>query len=84
MLSLSVAEVPVCKTPSALALKADAGRQVRFDPYAESMAAGGGGGQPAVLFCTDSGVLGTCPAAAPSGSGGSGGGGEDMGAQVDA
>lgn len=69
------------KTPSARALKADAGRQVHFDPHAESLAAAGGGSQPAVLFCTDSGVLGTCPAAAP---GGGGGGSEDMGAQVDA
>ena len=36
---------------------------MRFDPYAQSLAAGGAGAQPALLFCTDSGVLATCAAA---------------------
>jgi len=53
-------------------------RQVHFDPYAESFAGGGDGAQPALLFCTDAGALGTCGAAAPPG----GDGGAELSARA--
>ena len=53
-------EVPVTRLVKLqLSGSCRAGRQVRFDPFAES--------QPALLFCTDAGVLATC-AAVPGGS----------------
>ena len=59
-----------------------AGRQVRFDPHAESLAAGGAGAQPALLFCTDAGVLATCAAAPGSGERSAGGGGGALGTRA--
>lgn len=54
---------------------------MRFDPHAESLAAGGAGAQPALLFCTDGGVLATC-AAAPGSSAHSAGGGCALGTRA--
>ena len=55
---------------------------MRFDPHAESLAAGGAGAQPALLFCTDAGVLATCAAAPGNGERSAGGGNGALGTRA--
>ncbi|KAK9822707.1 hypothetical protein WJX81_005335 [Elliptochloris bilobata] len=65
---VAVWDLRFAAAPAHASLPGDAGEvwEVRFDPYADSLAAGDAGAQPALLFCTDSGVLATARAAPSS------------------